>query len=713
MRQRFAFTVILGRLIVMSSIGLFITGCGTSQTSTPEPAKADRIPHADTLHGDERIDSYYWLRQRGDEKVLDYLKAENEYTEAMMRHTVALQETLFNELRGRIKETDQDVPVKDDDYFYYSRTVEGKQYKIHARKKGTLEAEEKILLDVNKLAEGYEYFDIGVFAVSPNHQLLLYSVDTTGNEEYTLYIKDLSTGELFPEQIDGTYANAAWSTDNQTFFYVTLDHARRPYRLYRHRLGTDPAQDPVVFQEDDEKFWLYVAPAKSEVYIFITLESQITSEVHFLPADEPEGPFKIIEPRRNGIEYSVYHHGNRFLILTNDNAKNFRLVDVPVDTPGKAHWREIIAHRDSVKLDYLEVFKDHFAVFAREQGLRQIDIHDVHSGKHHRVTFPEPVYHVYPSDNPDFLSQRLRFVYTSLTTPNSVYDYDMETRERELKKQEEVLGGYDPGNYTAERIFATADDGTRVPISLVYRRGALDAGPTFLVLHGYGSYGSSYNPRFSSHRLSLLDRGVVYAMAHVRGGGELGRGWYEAGKLLNKRNTFTDFIACAEHLIAEGYTTPDKLAISGGSAGGLLIGATINMRPELFHAAVADVPFVDVVNTMADSTIPLTVIEFEEWGNPFEKRYYEYMLTYSPYDNVTAQEYPHLLVTAGLNDPRVQYWEPAKWTAKLRHHKIDNNRLLLKTNMGAGHLGYSGRYDYLKEYAFEYAFLLDRFGITE
>lgn len=704
----------ISKIALLFSLIIFTcVGCTLQGDIPASPPVAARIAHTDTLHGDVRVDNYYWLREKSNPGVIAYLEAENDYTAAMMKHTEPLQEKLYDELLGRIKETDLSVPVREDEYFYYSRTEEGKQYTFYARKKGSLEAPEEIVLNVNELAAEYEFFGLGAYATSPDHQLLVYSADTAGNELFTIRIKDLRTGELYPDEIPHTYYDVAWCNDNQTFFYCTLDEAKRPYKLYRHTLGDDPANDQLVFQEDDEMFWMEVRRTKSKAIILLSLESETTSEVWYLSADEPHGEFKIIQPRRKDLEYAVSHHGNRFLIVTNDDARNFKLVDAPVQSPARKNWRELIGHRDSVKIDKIDVFQDFLVVYERQAGLRQISIHDVHSGEVHRIEFPEPVYTTNGAGNPEYRSPTLRFSYSSLVTPKSIFDYDMQTRERELKKQEEVLGGYDPSQYESERIFATAANGIRIPISLVYRKGMVKDGSNYLMLYGYGSYGHSIEPRFSSHTLSLLDRGFIYAIAHVRGGGELGRWWYEQGKLLHKKNTFTDFIVCAEHLIAEGYTASGRLAIGGGSAGGLLIGAVVNMRPDLFAAAVADVPFVDVINTMADPSIPLTVIEYEEWGNPADKEYYEYMLSYSPYDQVEAKAYPNLLVTAGLNDPRVQYWEPAKWTAKLRSLKTEDNLLILKTNMGAGHMGASGRYDYLEEKAFEYAFILDRLGIPE
>jgi oligopeptidase B len=511
----------------------------------------------------------------------------------------------------------------------------------------------------------------------------------------------------------GTYYSVEWANDNKTVFYNILDEAKRPYKLYRHTLGTNPADDVLVYHEADESFFLSIGKTKSKAYLILNLGSHTTDEAHYLEADHPMGDFKVIHPRQHRMEYHVAHHDDRFLIVTNDNAKNFKLMETAVSTPSKENWKEVIPHRDSVKLDYVDAFKDHLVIYERENGLKKIRISNISDSEEHYVGFPEPVYTFQGAGNPDFNSSQLRFNYTSLITPGSVFDYDMNTRTRELKKQEEVLGGYDPSLYESERIFARASDDTMIPISLVYRKGVLKDGNNPLFLYAYGSYGSSTDPSFSSNRLSLLDRGFIFAIAHIRGGQEMGRYWYDTGKLLHKKNTFTDFIACAEHLITQKYTSSDRFVTSGGSAGGLLMGAVVNMRPDLFGVVVAKVPFVDVINTMLDPTIPLTVIEYEEWGNPNEKEYYDYMKSYSPYDNVEAKNYPNILVTAGLNDPRVQYWEPAKWTAKLRALKTDDNVLLLKTNMGTGHGGPSGRYDYLKEIAFEYVLIFDLLDIDE
>lgn len=675
-----------------------------------KPPVAKIIPKVDNIHGEERIDNYFWMRERDNPEVIKYLEAENEYTKAVMKDTESLQENLYKELLSRIKETDLSVPVKIDNYYYYSRTEEGKQYNIYCRKKDSLDSEEEILLDENVLASGHEYFELGVYRISPDHNLLAYSTDTTGAEVYILYIKNLKTGELLEDIIENTYYSVVWANDNKTIFYSTLDEAKRPYKLYRHELGTDAANDVLVYHESDESYFLGAYKTKSRDYLILSLGSSTTCEAHFLEADNPSGNFRIIHPRQHEMEYYIFHHGARFLIATNDNAKNFKLMEAPIKSPSKENWKEVIPHRDSVKLDDVEAFKDHLVIYEREDGLKKIRISNMDIGEEHYIDFPEPVYTFSSGSNPNFDTDTLRFRYTSLVTPSSVFDYNMSTKERELKKQEEVLGGYDSSLYQSERIFAQASDGTRVPISLVYKKG-MKNGEKPLFLYAYGSYGSSSEPNFSSNRLSLLDRGFIYAIAHIRGGQEMGRYWYDQGKLLNKKNTFTDFVACADHLVSEKYTSSDRLAIYGGSAGGLLMGAVTNMRPDLFNLVIAKVPFVDVINTMLDSTIPLTVIEYEEWGNPNEKNYYDYMKSYSPYDNVEAKDYPTMLITAGLNDPRVQYWEPAKWTARLRALRTDNNIMLLKTNMGTGHGGPSGRYDYLKEIAFDYAFVLHMLGM--
>jgi oligopeptidase B len=669
-------------------------------------------PRIDTMHGDTRVDNYFWLRDRNDPEVIAYLEAENSYTTAVMRHTEALQEQLYHEMRGRIKETDLSVPERMDGYFYYSRTESGRQYPILCRKLGSQDAQEEILLDQNQLATEQTYFRVGASAVSPDHQLLAYSVDTSGAEEFTVHIKDLRTGELLGESIGGASQGLAWANDSRTLFYTVLDSSRRPCRLYRHTVGTNPDSDSLVYYEPDESFFLDVSRTRSRRYLLLDIASHSTSEVRFLNADDPGGTFELVQPREPGIEYSITHTGSQFFITTNASAPNFQLMRAPVQSPSRAYWTPVLPYRPAVKVDGTDAFTTHLAVYERAAGLRQVRILDLVTGEEHLIDFPEPVYTVRPHANPEFDTKLLRFTYTSMITPSSVVDYDMETQRWTVRKQTEVLGGYDPGLYRSERLFAVAPDGERVPISLVYRF-PIDLNSTRpLLLNGYGAYGLSYDPAFSSNILSLLDRGFVVAIAHVRGGEELGRAWYEGGKLLNKRSTFTDFIACAEYLTTEGYTAPDRLAINGGSAGGLLMGAVSNLRPDLFRVVLAEVPFVDVINTMMDATLPLTVIEYDEWGNPNESAAYANIRSYSPYDNIEAKDYPSMLVTAGLNDPRVAYWEPAKWTAKLRALKTDGNRLLLRTNMGAGHGGASGRFDFLREIAFKYAFMLDVMGIA-
>ncbi|MBA3469111.1 MAG: S9 family peptidase, partial [Herpetosiphonaceae bacterium] len=644
--------------------------------TNPQPPAAPKQPHITTHHGETLADDYFWLRERENPAVLEYLEAENTYMSAVLEHTRDLQGRLYAELRGRIKEDDDTVPVRRDDYFYYTRVAEGQQYPIYCRKHGSLEAAEEILLDQNLLAAGEAYCALGTFSVSPSHQLLAYSVDTSGAETYTLFIKDLATGELLPDQIHNTYYGVEWANDNRTLFYNVLDAALRPYQLYRHTVGSDPASDELVYHETDEAFFLWISKTRSDAYLLISLTSTTSSEVRYASADDPR-EFVVLQPRQPELEYSVEHHGERFLIVTNDQAKNFKVVTAPVSSPGQAQWQDWLAHRPAVYVDDIDAFAGHIVVYEREQGLQKIRISRPDGSDVGYVAFPEAVYTIKPGPNDEFASASLRFTYTSLITPSSVVDYGMESGVWEVRKRQEIPSGYDATLYQAERIWATAPDGVQVPISLASRRDLPRDGSSPAMLIGYGSYGMSYDPTFSTLLLSLLERGFVVAIAHIRGGSELGREWYEQGKLQRKKNTFSDFIACAEHLIAAGYTSSERLAISGGSAGGLLMGAVVNQRPDLFKAVIAKVPFVDVINTMSDPSLPLTVIEYEQWGNPDEPAAYEYIRSYSPYDNVRAQAYPHMLVTAGLNDPRVAYWEPAKWVARLRTLKTDQNLLLL------------------------------------
>ncbi|MBD3223941.1 MAG: prolyl oligopeptidase family serine peptidase [Caldithrix sp.] len=690
--------------IIITGVIMMAFACQTRERQTPPDA--EKQPKTDTLFGDVRVDNYYWLRNRDSAKVLDYLKAENEYAASVMEPTKDLQNKLYDEMLGRIKETDLSVPVKKDNYFYYTRTEEGKQYPIHCRKKGSLEADEEVILDENLLAKGHDYFNTGIFEVSPNHQLLAYSTDTTGGETYTIYVKDLTSGKMLNDRIPNTYYSVEWGNDDKTLFYNTLDDAKRPYSVYRHKLGQPVDKDELLYQEEDEKFFLDISKTRSNRYILLNMESKTTTEVRYLNADQPSGTFKLLQKRVPGMEYYVAHHSQYFYIYMNKDAINFKLVKTPVRQTAMENWQTVIPHRQNIMINGIDLFQDYIVVYERKDGLKQIHIREIGADKGYYIDFTEPAYATYAHSNPQFKSEWLRFTYTSLKTPNSVYEYNMRTQERILKKQKEVLGGYDPDDYQIERVYAKAVDGTKIPLSIIYKKGIEKNGNHPTLLYGYGSYGISVDPTFSSNRFSLIDRGFIYAIAHIRGGGEMGRPWYENGKMLNKKNTFNDFIACAEYLINQNYTNSRQLAIRGGSAGGLLMGAVMNQRPDLFEVVVAHVPFVDVINTMLDETIPLTVTEYEEWGNPNKEKYYHYMKSYAPYENVQKQKYPHILVTAGLNDPRVQYWEPAKWTAKLRDRKIDNNTLVLKTNMGAGHGGASGRYDYLKEKAYEFAFII-------
>ncbi len=671
-----------------------------------KPPIAKVIPHQATAHGDQRDDPYAWLRDKESPEVITYLEAENAYTEAMMAPTEALQDQLYREIIGRIQETDLSVPQRIDDYYYYSRTEEGQQYPIYCRKTGSLEAEEEILLDLNKEAAGLAYFSLGAFEVSPDHQLLAFSTDTDGSESYTLRFKDLTSSVMLSDAINGVSYSVEWADDSQTVFYTTEDDAKRPCKLFRHRLGQS-GEDALLYHEADELFRVGLGKTKDQAFLILGIGSIETSECHLLPADLSEETFRLIEPRATGHRYSIEHRDGLLYILSNEDAPNFKLMTAPIDRPGKSHWTVMIEHDPGIMLNGLDMFAAYLVLYERRGGLKSIRVMDFASETTHEIDFPEPVFTVRGGGNPMYRSQTLRFAYTSLTTPNSIFEYDMASRERKLLKQQLVLGDFAAANYVSERLFVTADDGAKIPVSLVYRRGLKRDGSHPCLLYGYGAYGISMDPGFSSPRLSLLDRGVIYAIAHIRGGQEMGRQWYDHGKFLAKKNSFTDFIAAGRALVEGGYTNSDRLAIMGGSAGGLLVGAVANMAPDLMKAVIAKVPFVDVINTMLDETLPLTVPEYEEWGNPNEKTYFDYILSYSPYDNVEAKAYPEMLVTAGLNDPRVHYWEPAKWVAKLRNRKTDGNRLLLKTNMGAGHGGASGRYDAYKELAFDFAFILD------
>ena len=666
------------------------------------PPIAPREPFVTNVHGHRRVDDYLWLRDKDSARVRAYLEAENSYTTALMAHTEAFRETLYREMLARIQETDMDVPYREGPFEYYGRTEQGKSYPILCRRPRASNAEQ-VTLDMNAMALGHEFFALGAYEVSGDAALLAFSTDVTGFREFTLQVKDLRSGALLPLRVERT-RSVAWGNDHQTLFYVLEDEAKRAYRLYRHRLGGD--RHELLYEERDERFSIGIDQSRSRAYLFLTAHSATTSEVRYLRADDPAGNFALALPRRHEHEYYLDHHGDRFYIVTNDRGRNFRLVTAPVDDPREAGWSELIPHRDDVMLEGVDLFAYHYVVHERRGGFPKLRVVHLATEKSHEIEFPEPVYAVHGGANMEFDTRVYRFVYESLVTPDSVFDYDMDTRGRTLLKQRPVLGGYDPAQHASELIYATAADGERVPVSMVYRRGLRTGGPQPMLLTGYGAYGFPHDVRFSSSRLSLLDRGVIVATAHVRGGGEMGKRWHDAGRMLNKRNTFTDFIAAAEHLIAQGYTRPDRLVIEGGSAGGLLMGAVANARPEMFRAVVADVPFVDVINTMLDAGLPLTTGEYEEWGDPRERRYFEYMLSYSPYDNIEAKAYPAMLVQTSFNDSQVMYWEPAKYVARLRALKTDSHPLLLKTNMEAGHGGASGRYDFLREIAFTYAFVL-------
>jgi oligopeptidase B len=655
------------------------------------------------------VDDYHWLRERDDPEVRSYLDAENGYLQAMMKPSLPLQKTLYREMLGRIKESDVEVAYRDGRFYYYSRTHRGQQYRIYCRRRDSLSAREEIILDLNELGRDKPYLGIGAMEVSPDGNLLAYSTDFTGFREYTACVKDLSSGELLDERI-GKVRSLTWAMDGRTLFYATEDDTKRANRVWRKRLGQ--AQPTLLYEETDVRFSVGVGRCRSDRFIFINAHSATTSEVRFLPADRPESQPVLFLARRQEHEYYVDHGGDVFYIVTNDRGRNFRLCTAPLDAYSEQHWKELVPHRDDVMLDGVDVFARYLVMHERAGGFPRLAVRRLADGDTHLIDFPEPARSVSGGANAEFDVSTYRLGYTSYVTPASIYDYDIEPRRLRLLKQREVRGGYDASKYRVEVHYGIAGDGTRVPISMVYRKDKRRAGAQPMLLTGYGAYGYSHDVDFSSSRLSLLDRGFVYACAHVRGGGEMGKRWHDEGRMLRKKNTFTDFIACAEHVIREHYTDPSKLVIEGGSAGGLLMGAVTNMRPDLFRAVVAQVPFVDVINTMLDETLPLTTGEYEEWGDPHDKTYFEYMLSYSPYDNIERKTYPPMLVQTSLYDSQVMYWEPAKYVAKLRALKTDLNPLLLKTNMKAGHGGASGRYDFLKEIAFTYAFILGVVGIT-
>lgn len=677
---------------------------GYADASIPPVAK--KIAKVDTLFGDVRVDNYYWLREKTNPEVISYIESENSYQAEVMKPTEKLQETIYNEIVGRIKQTDLSVPYKYGAYWYYSRTEEGKQYKVYCRKRGTMDAAEEVTLDMNKLAEGRQFLGLGAYAISDNGNLLAYSLDTTGFRQYRLYIRDLMTGRDLADDVGRPVDGVEWAADNTTLFYVVEDSAKRSYQAHRHVLGGEA--DELLYEEKDGIYNLGIYRSSDRKVLFVYSGSFETTEIQYLMTDKPAGSLQMMYPREEGHEYYPDLRDGMLYIRTNKDAKNFRLVSVPLNDLAMKNWKEVLPHRAKVKLEDVSLFKNHAIFTERENGLTHLKAHDFRTGKTTEVSFPEPVYAVFGAENPEFNTDKFRYNYQSFVTPSSIYEYDMNTGKSTLLKQTEVLGGYDPKQYVSERVFAKAEDGVEVPISIVYKKGFKKDGSGPLLLYGYGAYGASMSATFSVSRLSLLDRGVCYALAHIRGGGDMGEEWHDDGKMMHKKNTFTDFIASAEYLVKEKYTSKDRIAISGGSAGGLLIGAVLNMRPDLFKAAHLAVPFVDVINTMLDESLPLTTGEFLEWGNPKKKDEYDYMKSYCPYTNISAKAYPDVLVTTSLNDSQVMYWEPTKYTAKMRATKADNNMLLLKVNMAAGHGGASGRYDAYKETAYAYAFLLWR-----
>jgi oligopeptidase B len=677
----------------------------------PQPPMAEKKTKTTNIHGTTLVDDYFWLREKTNPAVLSHLQAEDAYTETVMKPTAALQEKLYKEMLSHIKQTDTNVPYRAGNYFYYTRTEEGKQYPIYCRRKGGLEAPEEIVLDQNELAKGQKFMSIDTFRPSDDGNLLAYSTDNTGYRQYVLQVKDLRTGQLFPERIERV-TSFAWANDNKTFFYVTEDAVtKRSDKFFRHALGTDKTD--LVFDEKDDLFDIGTYRTRDNAVIFLQAFSKTSNESRYLRADDPNGTLKVVIPRTPEHEYDVDYRDGLFYIRTNKGAKNFRIVTAPVNDPSEKNWKEFVAHNPAVKIDGISLFADHAVLSEWENGLQQLEVLNFKTNKRNRITFPEPVYAAELADNREYNTSVVRYNYESLVTPESVFDYDMNTGKSTLLKQTDVPGGFDRNNYQSERVFATASDGTKIPMSMVYRKGVKMDGSAPLLLYGYGSYGYSIPPTFSSRRLSLLDRGVIFVIGHIRGGGELGEEWRQAGRMMNKMNTFTDFIACADALIKNKYTSKDRLVIQGGSAGGLLMGAVSNMRPDLFKAVVSQVPFVDVLNTMLDASLPLTTSEYIEWGNPNEKAAFDYMKTYSPYDNIAKKDYPAMLVKVSVNDSQVPYWEGAKLVAKLRTMKTDHNPLLLKVNFGAGHGGASGRYDALRETAFDYAFMLWQMGVAD
>jgi oligopeptidase B len=698
-------------VVCMALVSILNLPAADNASSLPAPPIAKKIPKVTEINGQKMVDNYFWLRDKQNPDVRAYLEAENAYTDAVMKSTEPLQKKLYDEMLSRIKETDVEVPYKEGGYLYYVRTEAGKQYGIRCRKKGSMDAPEEVVLDVNELAQGHKFMSLGAFNVSEDGNLLAYTTDNTGFRQYTLSVKDLRTGKVLADHAERV-GSVVWANDNKTIFYTVEDETtKRQYQMYRHSVGTT-GSDTLVYEEKDERFEVDAGKTRSRAYLFLVSGSHTTSEVRYLAADQPQAEWKLMEPRKQDVEYYPEHNGESFYIRVNDTGRNFRLVKAAVSNPGKANWKEVAPQRADVMLDDTDFFKNYYVMYEREKGLPQIRVVDLASGASRRIDFPEPAYVTYPYVNREYDTTKFRYGYQSFITPASVFEYDMAAGTSTLLKQKEVPGGYDPKRYEVERIYATASDRVKIPISVLHLKGAKLDGKGPLHLTGYGSYGIPYDIGFNSNLFSMVDRGVVAAVAHIRGGGEMGKAWHDDGRMMNKKNTFTDFIVCAEYLLAQGYGSKDRLAIEGRSAGGLLMGAVLNMRPDLFHAALVGVPFVDVMNTMLDESLPLTVGEFEEWGNPKEKQAFDYMMSYSPYDNVQAKTYPNMLVRTSFNDSQVMYWEPAKYVAKMREVRTDHNLLILKTNMNpAGHGGASGRYDRLKEVAFDYAFFLTQMGI--
>lgn len=707
------------KLLLSSLVFIFALSAHSQQKNNMMnilPPKAKKIKKELTTNNDTRIDNYFWMNERENPDVVDYLNAENDYYEKMTAHTNDLKDQLFREMRGRIKEDDESVPYRFNGYYYITRYKEGQNYPIYSRKKGSLEAPEEILFDVNEMAKGYSFYNLAGINVSEDNKLVAFAVDTLSRRKYDIYIKNLETGEIYPESIRNTTGGSTWAADNQTLFYTRKDEQTlRPNKIFKHKLGADVSKDELIFTEEDEMFSTYIYKTKSRKYLVIGSHSTLSTEFQILKADNPDGSFKIFQHRERGLEYNIAHFGDNWYILTNkDKALNFKLMKTPENKTTQENWRDMIKHRDDVLLEDFEIFKNHLVVSERFNGLTQIRVSKWNSKESYYLPFDNETYTAYTTQNPEFDTKVLRYGYNSLNTPASVIDFNMETQKKTVLKETAVLGGkFNKENYVTERLWATAKDGEKIPMSVIYKKGLKKDGSNPTLVYGYGSYGATIDPYFSSVRLSLLDRGFVYAIAHIRGGEYRGRRWYEDGKLLTKKNTFTDFIAASEYLVEQGYTNPKHLYASGGSAGGLLMGAVMNMEPELYNGILAAVPFVDVLTTMLDDTIPLTVGEYDEWGNPNEPEYYNYIKSYSPYDNVEAKRYPNIFVTTGFHDSQVQYWEPAKWVAKLRELKTDTNLLLFQTNMDAGHGGASGRFEALKEVARDYAFLLDLEGIKE